>query len=258
MNKLSLFAVAALSAPVFTTAFAPLPSSNVAVSQFSAETKKIASSSSSSTLILNKQQKPLFADNDEGASESVFIAAEESSEKESSPEEKIGLEVAEQLGRGAAKKKRGRRRGSSTGKPSAPPKSTATLEAEEVFYEGPPSITETIIPTISILTVVGIIPAAASWARQAWVRYKITSRRIRVNSGVNGKDMSEIVYPDITEIRTVNRLLGDGDVVFFLSDGAKFEMRNIPKFTETMDFILDKVNPDVVKKYKEEGDVTKG
>ena len=48
-----------------------------------------------------------------------------------------------------------------------------TLAPEEVFYEGPPAITETLIPTLSILTVIGIIPAIASYSRQAWVRYKV-------------------------------------------------------------------------------------
>jgi hypothetical protein len=133
----------------------------------------------------------------------------------------------------------------------------ATLAPEKVFYEGPPAITETIAPTLSILTVVGIVPAAASWARQVWVRYKITNRRIRVTSGVGGKDMAEIVYPDIVELRTVKRLFGDGDLVAFLRDGAKFEMRNIPNFEETMEFILQHVNPDVAAAYKEKGDVTK-
>merc|ERR1711935_895271 len=123
-------------------------------------------------------------------------------------------------------------------------------------YEGPPAITETIIPTISILTVVGIVPAIAAWARQAWVRYRITSRRIRVTSGLGGKDMAEIVYPDIVEIRTVKRLFGDGDMVAFLRDGAKFEMRNIPNFEETMEFILKQVDEDVVKAYRNDGDVT--
>ena len=130
------------------------------------------------------------------------------------------------------------------------------MTPEETFYEGPPAITETIAPTISILTVVGIIPAAAAWARQAWVRYKITSRRIRVTSGVNGKDMAEIVYPDITEIRTAKRLFGDGDMVAFLKDGAKFEMRNIPNFEETMEFILKQVDKDVAATYRKKGDVT--
>lgn len=132
------------------------------------------------------------------------------------------------------------------------------MAPEEVHYEGPPAITETIIPTVSILTVVGIIPAAASWARQAWVRYKITTRRIRVTSGVGGKDMAEIVYPDIVEIRTVKRLFGDGDMVAFLRDGAKFEMRNIPDFEETMEFILKQVDEDVAEAYRKKGDVTQG
>jgi hypothetical protein len=131
------------------------------------------------------------------------------------------------------------------------------LSPEEVFYEGPPAITETIAPTISILTVIGIIPAAAAWARQAWVRYKITSRRIRVTSGINGKEMAEIVYPDIIELRTAKRLFGDGDMVAFLKDGAKFEMRNIPNFDEAMVFILKQVDKDVAAAYKADGDVTK-
>ena len=130
------------------------------------------------------------------------------------------------------------------------------MAPEEVYYEGPPAITETIIPTVSILTVIGVIPAVASWARQAWVRYKITTRRIRVTSGIGGKDMAEIVYPDIVEIRTAKRLFGDGDLVAFLRDGAKFEMRNIPEFDEAMDFILKQVDKDVAAKYRAEGDVT--
>lgn len=132
------------------------------------------------------------------------------------------------------------------------------MAPEEVFYEGPPAITETIAPTISILTVIGIIPAAAAWARQAWVRYKITSRRIRVTSGIGGKDMAEIVYPDIVELRTAKRLFGDGDMVAFLRDGAKFEMRNIPNFDEAIEFILMHVEPDVAKTYREKGEVTQG
>lgn len=150
--------------------------------------------------------------------------------------------------------KRGKRKGGDTSAP-APAKVAATIAPEETFYEGPPAITETIAPTISILTVVGIVPAAAAWARQAWVRYRITNRRIRVTSGIGGKDMAEIVYPDVVEIRTVKRLFGDGDMVFFLRDGAKFEMRNVPNFEETMEFILGNVDKDVVELYKSKGDV---
>lgn len=169
----------------------------------------------------------------------------------------IDLDTVEMLGRGAAKAKRGKRKGGPVAKNVGKDKSSVTLAPEEIHYEGPPAITETIIPTISILTVLGIVPAIASWSRQAWVRYKITTRRIRVVSGIGGKDMAEIVYPDITEIRSVKRLFGDGDMVFFLRDGAKFEMRNIPEFDETVKFILEQVRPEVKKQYLEGGDVTR-
>ena len=68
--------------------------------------------------------------------------------------------------------------------------------------------------------------------------------------------MAEIVYPDIVEIRTAKRLFGDGDLVAFLRDGAKFEMRNIPNFEESMEFILKQVDPEVAKAYRTQGDVT--
>jgi hypothetical protein len=151
--------------------------------------------------------------------------------------------------------KRGKRKGSSSTSSNKTPVVKAALVPEEVYYEGPPALSETFLPTLSILTVVGIIPAAASWARQAWVRYKITNRRIRVNSGIGGNDMSEIIYPDIVEIRTVKRLFGDGDMVCYLRDGAKFEMRNIPEFDTAIEFILQQCNDDVVQQYRNKGDV---
>jgi len=189
----------------------------------------------------------------------VFVPLEEEGggdEAAPAAQDEEVFDKVEALGRGSAKKKRGRRKGGS-GSASAPPPAKTTLAPEEVFYEGPPAITETIAPTISILTVVGIIPAAAAWARQAWVRYKITNRRIRVNSGVGGKEMAEIVYPDIVEIRTAKRLFGDGDMVAFLRDGAKFEMRNIPEFDAALEFILNQVDEDVAEQYRNGGDVTR-
>lgn len=68
--------------------------------------------------------------------------------------------------------------------------------------------------------------------------------------------MAEIVYPDIVELRTARRLFGDGDLVAFLRDGAKFEMRNIPNFEETMEFILKQVDKDVAETYRQKGEVT--
>lgn len=190
---------------------------------------------------------------EEEGSTGVFVPPEASVPED---EKDDVLEKVESFGRGAAKAKRGKRKSGGKSKSVLPKKEAAKLAPEEVFYEGPPAITETILPTASILTVVGIIPAASAWARQAWVRYKITTRRIRVTSGIGGNDMSEIVYPDITEIRTVKRLFGDGDMVLFLRDGAKFEIRNIPNFPEALEFILKQCDADVVEAYRKQGDVT--
>merc|ERR1719221_427505 len=186
----------------------------------------------------------LFAEIEE-TTESAFVPIEAEGKSESD----ATFEAVEKFGKGSAKAKRGKRKGAPTSKGSAA-KESASLAPEEIFYEGPPAKTETILPTVSILTVVGIIPAAAAWSRQVWVRYKIPSRRIRVTSGVGGKDMSEIVYPDIVEMRSVKRLFGDGDLVVFLRDGAKFEMRNIPNFSDAMEFILNLVDKDVAEAYR--------
>lgn len=190
----------------------------------------------------------------EGEPESAFVADVDVVVPAAEEDDKT-FDAVEKMGRGAAKTKRGKRKKGGSASSVNPAKAAAKLAPEETYYEGPPAITETLAPTLSIVTVVGIVPAAAAWARQAWVRYKITSRRIRVTSGIGGKDMAEIVYPDIVEIRTVKRLFGDGDVVFTLTDGANFEMRNVPEFEDTIKFILGNCDKEVVDVYRRQGNV---
>lgn len=72
------------------------------------------------------------------------------------------------------------------------PVSPVNLEAEKTFFLGPPSASEMIIPGLSILTVVGVIPFAASVARQTWTRYKLTNRRIEIASGFQGKEVVQV------------------------------------------------------------------
>ena len=122
------------------------------------------------------------------------------------------------------------------------------LEPETVFFEGAPAASESLIPALSIVTVLGIIPFISSLARQAWVRYKFTSRRISIQSGIGGNDVSEIIYPDVEEIKYVFRLGGAGDMVLFLKDGAKVEMRHVPKFEEIYTYVLGKCDEDAQKK----------
>jgi len=130
-------------------------------------------------------------------------------------------------------------------KPEVSTVAKTVLEPEVTFFEGPPSWTELVIPTISILTVIGIIPFMAAASRQAWVKYKITSRRISVQSGFGGKDVSEIIYSDIVNLKYVFRAGGGvGDLVIELKDGSKLEMRHVPEFRSIYKYILSKISPD--------------
>ena len=115
------------------------------------------------------------------------------------------------------------------------------LEAETVFFEGPPSASELLFPAISILTVIGIVPFIAALVRQFWVRYKFTSRRISIQSGYGGQTVSEIIYPEIEEIRFAYRAFGSaGDMVIFLKDGAKAELRFVPNFNSIYTYVVSK------------------
>lgn len=119
------------------------------------------------------------------------------------------------------------------------------LEPEVVFYEGPPAKAEVVGPALSIFTVIGVIPFAASVARQAWVRYTITSRRVRVASGYQGKDETEIVYSDVSRMLFAWRSFGAcGDVVLELRDGARVEMRSVPDFEKVYTEMFSRIPAD--------------
>lgn len=68
------------------------------------------------------------------------------------------------------------------------------------------------------------------------------SRRISVQSGFGGNDLTEIIYPDIVGLKYVYRSGGSvGDMVIELKDGAKLEMRHVPQFRDIYKYILEKV-----------------
>lgn len=120
------------------------------------------------------------------------------------------------------------------------------LLPEKVFFEGPPSKVELLIPFFSILTVIGIIPFITTLLRQIWVNYKITNRRISVDSGFQGKNRAEIVYRDIKKIKYIKRLGGQAaDVVLVLKDNAQLELRSLPNWEENLDFIKSNCSSNV-------------
>ena len=109
---------------------------------------------------------------------------------------------------------------------------------ESVFYEGGPARGDLLLNLLFGLTLIGIPFAVGAIVRALWLRFRITSRRIEVNGGWLGRDRSQVVYSQIREVRSVPRGFGAwGDMVLVLNDGAKLEMRSVPRFRELEAFI---------------------
>jgi len=114
---------------------------------------------------------------------------------------------------------------------------------EEVYYEGAPHIGDLIISLIMSIFVITIPFGIAAIARALWVRYRITNRRITVTGGWRGQTRTDVVYAEIAKIVTVPRGLGSwGDMVLTLKDGSRLELKSLPKFRETYEYIESKLS----------------
>ena len=124
---------------------------------------------------------------------------------------------------------------------------------EDIFYEGGPANGDLIINLMAGITLIGLPFTFGALVRALWVRYKITTRRISVTGGWFGRDKTQVVYSQISEIRTIPRGLGSyGDMVLVLKDGARLEMRSIPNFRETESYILEKIEKSPTNKLDKE------
>ncbi|TVS06093.1 MAG: PH domain-containing protein [Cyanobium sp. PLM2.Bin73] len=122
---------------------------------------------------------------------------------------------------------------------SRPTVQSAVQETE--FYVGGPARGDLLINLLFGLTVIGIPFAVGAIVRALWLRFRITSRRIEVNGGWMGRDRSQVVYSQIREVRSVPRGFGAwGDMVLVLNDGAKLEMRSVPRFRELEAYIEER------------------
>ena len=119
---------------------------------------------------------------------------------------------------------------------------------EEVYFEGGPHIGDLILNILVGFTIVGIPLTVGAIVRALWLRYRITDRRVSVIGGWMGRDRSDVIYSEIAKIAKVPRGLGLwGDMVLTMKNGTRLEMRAVPKFRETYDYISEKAaakNPD--------------
>jgi hypothetical protein len=114
---------------------------------------------------------------------------------------------------------------------------------EEVYYEGAPHIGDLIISLLMSIFVITIPLGIGAIARALWVRYRITNRRITVTGGWQGQNRTDIVYAEIAKIVIVPRGFGAwGDMVLTLKDGSRLELKSLPKFRETYEYIEAKLS----------------
>jgi nitrogen fixation protein len=114
---------------------------------------------------------------------------------------------------------------------------------EEVYYEGAPHVGDLIISLLMSVFVITIPLGIAAITRALWVRYRITNRRITVTGGWRGQNRTDIVYAEIAKIVIVPRGFGGwGDMVLTLKDGSRLELKSLPKFRETYEYIESKLS----------------
>jgi hypothetical protein len=113
---------------------------------------------------------------------------------------------------------------------------------ETTYYEGGPHIGDLIINILLGLTIIALPLTIGAVVRALWLRYKITDRRISVTGGWRGNDRTDIIYSEIIKVAKIPRGIGLwGDLVVTLRDKSRLELRAVPNFRETADYIADKV-----------------
>ncbi|MDX2256779.1 MAG: PH domain-containing protein [Pseudanabaenaceae cyanobacterium bins.39] len=114
---------------------------------------------------------------------------------------------------------------------------------EEVYYEGAPHIGDLIFNLLISIFVITIPFGIAAIARALWLRYRITNRRITVTGGWMGRSRTDVIYTEIVKVVKVARGLGIwGDMVVTLRDGSRLELKSLPRFRETFDYIESKIS----------------
>ena len=119
---------------------------------------------------------------------------------------------------------------------------------EDVHYDGGPARGDLIFNILLGFTLIGLPFTIGAVVRALWLRFRITSRRISVTGGWMGPDKTQVVYSQISDVRTVPRGFGAwGDMVLVLKDGARLELRSMPRFREVEDYILERISSRAAK-----------
>jgi uncharacterized membrane protein YdbT with pleckstrin-like domain len=120
---------------------------------------------------------------------------------------------------------------------------------EEVIYEGRIHPGDLIVNTFLLVTVIWLPIWIGSLVRWIFVKYRFTNLRLSVEGGWQGRDRTDVTYREIVEVKDVpasivGGLFGYGTLLLVLKDGARLELKAVPKFREIAERIRERmVNP---------------
>ncbi|KAF0912854.1 hypothetical protein E2562_019442 [Oryza meyeriana var. granulata] len=109
--------------------------------------------------------------------------------------------------------------------------------AETVFFDGGAHYGDLVANLLLGLTLLWLPLTLAAVSRAFILRYRFTSRRVTVISGLSGADRTDFPYSSVTSVVVVPRFIGEwGDIVITLKDGTKVDLRSVPRFREVADY----------------------
>ena len=110
-------------------------------------------------------------------------------------------------------------------------------DAETVFFDGGAHHGDLAANLLLGLTLLWLPLTLAAASRAFILRYRFTSRRVTVVSGLSGADRTDFPYSSVTSVVVVPRFIGEwGDIVITLKDGTKVDLRSVPRFREVADY----------------------
>ncbi len=120
---------------------------------------------------------------------------------------------------------------------------------EEVIYEGRIHPGDLIVNTFLLVTVIWLPIWIGSLVRWIFVKYRFTNLRLSVEGGWQGRNRTDVTYKEIVEVKDVpasivGGLFGYGTLLLVLKDGARLELKAVPKFREIAERIRERmINP---------------
>jgi uncharacterized membrane protein YdbT with pleckstrin-like domain len=117
---------------------------------------------------------------------------------------------------------------------------------EEVIYEGRIHPGDLITNTVLLVTVIWLPIWIGTLVRWIFVRYRFTNLRLSVDGGWMGREHTEVTYREVVEVKDVpasitGGLFGYGTLLLVLKDGARLELKTVPKFREIADRIRERM-----------------